>query len=119
MSVGCATGGYVRNHDVVCRYIGGGVVRDPVSGAKGDVVGEGVCAVVGNGKWTVALLAGDRETVGKVLVCVWLSLGVKTDTFGGWRGLEAPECAAAFPGGTDEGVVNVDAEDAACAPRAS
>ena len=79
-----------------------------------------VCGVVGDRKWTVALLAGYWE-----IVVVWLSLWVETDTFGGgWRcvlvwGLETPEGASTFPGCADEGVVNVDAEDAVCAPCVS
>ena len=68
----------------------------------------------GNGERAVALFAGHGKVVGEV------GLLVETDAFGRvWlrlRGLEAPEGAAMFPGGTDEGVVNVDADDAACAP---
>ena len=104
----------VRDHDVVCGLVGG-VLGDPVCRFKGDIVRKGVAGDGdGDGKRTVALFAGHGKVVGEV------GFGVETNAFGGvclsLRGLEAPEGASTFPGCTDEGVVNVDALDAACAP---
>ena len=110
--------GFVRDHDVVGGLVGGSVLGDPVCRSKGDVVREcvavfcGVCGTErGDGKRTVGVFAGEGKVVGG-----GGEGGVET---GGWPGvgwLEAPEGASAFPGGADERVVNVDADDAACAP---
>ena len=52
---------------------------------------------------------------------MFFCVGVETDAVGGWtilaRRLEAPKGASAFPGGTDKGVVDVNADDVACSPR--
>lgn len=55
----------VRNHDVVGGFVAGGVLCDPIRGAKGDVVRErrAMVGVDGHGKRTMGVFAREWKVV--------------------------------------------------------
>jgi len=92
-----------RDDDVVYGFVGRGILGDPVCRLERDVVREEVSVLVAwDGERTMAMFAGRGEVVVVFVIM---------------RGLEAPEGATSFPGCADEGIVDVDSEDAACTPR--